>query len=150
MNDAAQPNDSRIPALAGDHRPTLTLLVVDDDPAWRDALKEWLEREGFRAIMLARADWVVPAVELHRPDAIVLDVNLPGANGLDVLAALGRRWPALPVVIMTAFGGPGVGADARRLGAAGYLEKPFRMATLVDEIRRVSAQGGADSVASEA
>ena len=128
----------------------LTLLVVDDDPAWRDALKGWLEREGFRAIMLARADWIVPAVELHRPDAIVLDVNLPGTSGLDVLGALRRRWPALPVVIMTAFGGPGVGDVARRLGAASYIEKPFRMAALVDEIRRVASRRGADPLAADA
>jgi DNA-binding NtrC family response regulator len=147
MKDAAQPRDARN-AVGGDRRSPLTLLIVDDDPAWRDALKGWLEREGFRAIMLARADWIVPAVDLHRPDAIVLDVNLPGTSGLDVLGALGRRWPALPVVIMTAFGGPGVGDVARRLGAAGYLEKPFRMAALVDEIRRVASRGG-DQLAAE-
>ena len=128
----------------------LTLLIVDDDPAWRDALKEWLEREGFRAIMLARADWVVPAVELHRPDVVILDVNLPGASGLDVLGVLERRWPSLPLVVMTAFGGPGSGAEARRLGAAAYLEKPFRMGTLVDEIRRVAANAGPDPLRAEA
>ena len=126
------------------------LLVVDDDPAWRDALKGWLEREGFRAIMLARADWIVPAVELHRPDAVVLDVNLPGVSGLDVLDSLIRRWPALPVLIMTAFGGPGVGDTAHRLGASAYLEKPFRMATLVAEIRRVARPGRADRFAADA
>ncbi len=128
----------------------LTLLVVDDDPAWRDALKEWLEREGFRAIMLARADWIVPAIELHRPDVIVLDVNLPGVSGLEVLDSLGRRWPALPVVIMTAFGGPGVADTARRLGAAAYLEKPFRMAALVAEIWRVARSGRTDQFAADA
>jgi DNA-binding response OmpR family regulator len=125
----------------------LTVLVVDDDPAWRDALKGWLEREGFRAIMLARADWIVPAVELHHPDVIVLDVNLPGVSGLEVLDGLRRRWPSLPVVIMTAFGGPGVGDTARRLGAAAYLEKPFRMAALVNEIRRVARPGRQDELA---
>ena len=141
MKDSPPPRD----------RARLSLLVIDDDPAWRDALKGWLEREGFRAIMLARADWVISAVELHRPDVIVLDVNLPGASGLDVLGLLGRRWPALPVLIMTAFGGPGVGDVARRLGAAAYLEKPFRMATLVAEIRRVAAcRGGAGPVTAEA
>jgi DNA-binding NtrC family response regulator len=147
MKDAVQPRESR---PADDRASGLTLLVVDDDPAWRDALKEWLEREGFRAIMLARADWVVQAVELHRPDVIVLDVNLPGTSGLDVLGAIERRWPSLPVVIMTAFGGPGVGAEARRLGAAAYLEKPFRMATLVDEIRRVAASAGPDPLRAQA
>jgi DNA-binding NtrC family response regulator len=129
---------------------TLTLLVIDDDTAWRDALKGWLEREGFRAVMLARADWVVPAVELHHPDVIVLDVNLPGVSGLDVLDGLRRRWPELPVVIMTAFGGPGVGDTARRLGAAAYLEKPFRMAALVNEIRRVARPARPDQLAADA
>jgi DNA-binding NtrC family response regulator len=149
MNNAHRPREPR-PAATDERAPSLTLLVVDDDPAWRDALKEWLEREGFRAIMLARADWVVQAVELHRPDVVVLDVNLPGASGLDVLGALERRWPALPVVIMTAFGGPGVGAESRRLGAAAYLEKPFRMGSLVDEIRRVAARAGPDPMRAQA
>jgi DNA-binding NtrC family response regulator len=148
MKDAARSRESRPSAY--DDKTALTLLVVDDDPAWRDALKGWLERDGFRAVMLARADWVVPAVELHRPDVIVLDVNLPGASGLDVLEGLGRRWPSLPVVIMTAFGGPGVGDTARRLGAAGYLEKPFRMGALVDEIRRVARPTRTDQLPADA
>ena len=122
----------------------LTLLVVDDDPAWRDALKEWLDREGFRAIMLARGDWVVHAVDLHHPDVVILDVNLPGITGLEVLATVERRWPALPVVVMTAFGGPTVGAEARRLGAVAYLEKPFRMGTLVEAVRGAAARTKAD------
>jgi DNA-binding NtrC family response regulator len=143
MKDAAAPRDS--PTFqTGAERTGVTLLVVDDDAAWRDALKEWLEREGFRAIMLARGDWVVHAVDLHHPDVVVLDVNLPGASGLDVLAAVERRWPTLPVVVMTAFGGPTIGAEARRLGAAEYLEKPFRMVTLVDVIRRVVGDSGSD------
>jgi DNA-binding NtrC family response regulator len=149
MKDAARSRDPR-PSAHEETKPGLTLLVVDDDTAWRDALKGWLEREGFRAVMLARADWVVPAVELHRPDVIVLDVNLPGTSGLDMLDGLGRRWPGLPVVIMTAFGGPGIGDTARRLGAAAYLEKPFRMAALVNEIRRVARPGGTDQLAADA
>ena len=116
----------------------LTLLVVDDDQAWREALKESLDRDGFRTTLLARADWVVKAVDFHRPDVVILDINLPGGNGLDVLSTLMRRWPSLPVMIMTAFGGARIGSEARRRGAAAYLEKPFRMATLVDEIRRIA------------
>jgi DNA-binding response OmpR family regulator len=122
---------------------TLGLLVVDDDPAWRDALRPWLEAEGFRVVMLARGEWVVPAIELHQPDVVVLDVELPGASGLEVLDTLGRRWRTLPVIIMTAFGGPAVANAAREHGAAGYLEKPFRIGALVNEIRRV-ARGDAD------
>jgi DNA-binding NtrC family response regulator len=114
------------------------VLVVDDDAAWRAAVKTWLEADGFRVVMLGRADWVAHAVEFHHPDVVVLDIHLPGANGLDVLDTVGRRWPTLPVIIMTAFGGPAVGDTARRRGAVGYLEKPFRMTRLVHEIRRVA------------
>lgn len=116
--------------------------MVDDDPAWREALRKWLEDERFRTITLARADWVAPAIERYQPDVIVLDVNLPGVSGLDVLDSVSRRWPSLPVIIMTAFGGPGVGERAERLGAFAYMEKPFRMTALVDEIRRAASGGG--------
>jgi FixJ family two-component response regulator len=130
-------------------RPTLA-LVVDDDPAWRDALKGWLEREGVRAVMLARSDWVIAAVELYRPDVIILDVNLPGASGLDVLGGLHRRWPELPVIVTTAFGGPAVAHNARRLGAVTYLEKPFRIAVLLEAIRRAAARDGGTSLPAQA
>ena len=144
--DPVRADECRTSRPAGHHAVTASdpgprkigLLVVDDDAAWRDALRPWLESEGFRVLMLARGESVVSAVELHQPDVVVLDVELPGANGLEVLASLNRRWQALPVVIMTAFGGPAVANAARELGAAAYLEKPFRVLALVDEIRRVA------------
>jgi DNA-binding NtrC family response regulator len=150
MKDVPVPEESHTVVPREDPTTDLTLLVVDDDPAWRDLLKVWLERERFRAVMLARGDWIVQAIELHRPDVVVLDVNLPGASGLDVLGTVERRWPALPVVVMTAFGGPTLGAEARRLGAAAYLEKPFRMATLVEAIRRAAGSTGSDPYRAQA
>ena len=132
MRDRSDPRSLRVEALPN----PLPVLVVDDDAAWRAALKTWLEGEGFRVVILGRADWVTHAVDLHRPEVVLLDIHLPGANGLDVLDTVGRRWPTLPVIIMTAFGGPAVGDTARGRGAVGYLEKPFRMTSLVDEIRR--------------
>jgi DNA-binding NtrC family response regulator len=122
----------------------LRLVVVDDDHTWRGLLETWLDREGCRSIMIARAEWVLQAIEQHRPDVVVLDVELPGGNGLDVLASLRRRWPSLPVIVMTAFGNPVVADRARRLRANAYLEKPFRVAALVDEIRRVGSHGASD------
>ncbi len=116
----------------------LTVLVVDDDPEWRQTLKSWLDREGFRTVALARADWLVSAIELHQPDVVVLDVQLPGPlSGLDLVGTLGRRWPGLSIVVTTAFGGSRIADTARRLGASAYLDKPFRVSALVDEIRRL-------------
>ncbi|MBM4441622.1 MAG: response regulator [Candidatus Rokubacteria bacterium] len=129
---------------AQDQRPVsqgagaLTVMIVDDDAEWRQTLKTWLDRAGFRTVALARADWLVPAIELHQPDVLVLDVQLPGpATGLDLLDSLLRRWPDLFVVVSTAFGGAPTADTARRLGASAYLDKPFRIGALVELIRGV-------------
>jgi len=117
---------------------TPTLLVVDDDEAWRAALKDSLDAEGFRVIVLARAEWAMSAIELHRPDLVVLDNQMPGQYlGLELLPLLRHRWPGLPIIVVSAFGGPYTAGQAERLGAASYLDKPFRIAELVSQIRRL-------------
>jgi DNA-binding response OmpR family regulator len=115
----------------------LTVLLVDDDPDWRQTLKAGLEREGFRVVALGRAEWLLPAIDLHQPDVVILDVHLPGTSGLDLLRTIGRRWPALFTIVTTAFGGSSVEDVARRRGASAYLDKPFRVSALLEEIRRV-------------
>jgi DNA-binding NtrC family response regulator len=113
-----------------------TVLLVDDDGDWRAALERWLQGEGMRGIGLGRGEWITGAIETHRPDVVLLDIHLPGLDGLQVLEVLRLRWPSLPVVVMTAFGGLETAELARRCGATGYLEKPFRMADLMTELAR--------------
>ena len=121
----------------------MTIMIVDDDSAWRVALERWLRDEGMRGIGLSRGEWITSAIETHRPDAVLLDIHLPGVDGLQVLEIVRERWPSLPVIVMTAFGGRETGDLARRCGAAGYFDKPFRMADLTQEIRRLISGGGA-------
>jgi DNA-binding NtrC family response regulator len=116
-----------------------TVLLVDDDAAWRVALARWLQGEGMRGIGLSRGEWITSAIETHRPDIVLLDIHLPGLDGLQILEVLRFRWPRLPVVVMTAFGGAETGELARQCGATGYLEKPFRMADLMTELARALA-----------
>jgi two-component system, NtrC family, nitrogen regulation response regulator GlnG len=120
---------------------TTTILLVDDDGAWRAVIERWLEAEGMRGIGLGRGEWVTSAIDTHRPDALLLDIHLPGVDGLQVLEAVRVRWPDLPVVIMTAFGGRETGELARQCGATAYLEKPFRMGDLMAELERLTAGG---------
>jgi DNA-binding NtrC family response regulator len=120
----------------------MTIMIVDDDSAWRVALERWLRDEGMRGIGLSRAEWIISAIEAHRPDAVLLDIHLPGADGLQALETVRQRWPTLPVIVMTAFGGRETGELARRCGATGYLDKPFRMADLTREVERATAGGG--------
>jgi two-component system C4-dicarboxylate transport response regulator DctD len=115
-----------------------TVLVIDDDAAWRSAVKDWLEGDGFRVVGLSRGDWAILAIETHRADVVLLDVQLPGMGGLDVLEFVRLRWPELPVIVTTAFGSADTAHLARRRGATSYLEKPFPMNDLATEVKRVA------------
>ncbi len=76
-------------------------------------------------------------VETERFNVAILDKELPGPNGLDLLSFLRQRLPEVPVILVTAFGGPDVQHEAARRGASGYVEKPFRVATLLDMLSTV-------------
>ena len=122
-------------ALASTEKPTV--LVVDDDRGWIFALSAWLQREGYHVLSLSPGDHLMDALDSHRVDAMILDVQLAGLDGLEILDQVQRRWPSLPVIVTSAFGGSETGAIARRHGAAGYFEKPFRIADLVIDLRMI-------------
>ena len=115
----------------------LSVVLVDDDTAWLADLEVWLGHEGFQVTGISRGEWVLEAVDFHEPDVVVVDLQLPGVDGLQILGQLRRRWPTLPVIVMTAFGGADVEEQVRRLGAIGYFDKPFRLDNLVASIRRI-------------
>ena len=116
-----------------------TVLVVDDDGGWIAALAGWLRREGYHVLCLSRRDHVIATLDSRRVDAMILDVQWPGLDGVEILDQVRRRSPDLPVIVTSAFGGSVTGAVARRHGAAAYLEKPFRMAELVTHLRAIFA-----------
>ena len=112
----------------------MTVLIVEDDSEMRALLRDVLEREGHRVIDRASGRGLASLVERERFDVVVLDKEMPGTNGLDLLAFLRHRLPGVPVVFITAFGGPAVADEAARRGAFSYIEKPFRVSAIVDAI----------------
>ena len=125
------------PLPHGDDGEAATILIVDDDTEWLADLNNWLGHDGFHAVGISRGEWVVEAVDFHEPDVVVLDIHLPGSDGLAILGQLHRRRPDIPVIVMTAFGGFDVENRARMLGAAAYFDKPFRVSDLVSALRRL-------------
>lgn len=123
------------------------VLVVDDDPEMRAILTEFLAREGFEVAAEPSAERALAVLAIHQlPDVVILDNQMPGLTGVDALALVRRRWPELPVMLITAFGGARVEEQARRLGAACYVEKPFRVSELIVHLNRLTARrdaGGA-------
>jgi DNA-binding NtrC family response regulator len=115
-----------------------TVLVVDDDPAMRALLKDWLERDGFRVIEEASADQLLLTARTTPLDVVVLDKEMPERGGFDVLPTFRRQCPEVPVILITAFGGAAVAQEALQLGACTYLEKPFQLRDLLEAVREVT------------
>jgi len=115
-------------------RPPAHILVVDDDEEMRSLLRRSLEFDGHHVTERARGTDVLKTLREAAFDLIILDNRMPGLNGLDLLPSLRREFPEVPVLLVTAFGGRHVASSALRLGAASYLEKPFRLGQLRDAI----------------
>ena len=114
------------------------VLVVDDDDELRALIRRALEREGHDVVDHPRGDGVLPLLESQPFDAVILDREIPGVSGLDLLPVLRRQHPETPVIFITAFGGARLASHVLRIGAARYLEKPFRLGEVVEAVRLVA------------
>jgi DNA-binding NtrC family response regulator len=116
----------------------VTVLIIEDDSQMRALLRDVVERAGHRTIERADGADLAEIVEQHTFDAVILDKEMPsGPNGLDLLVFLRHRCPEAPVIFVTAFGGPAIAEEAARRGAYSYLEKPFRVAAVLDALAAV-------------
>jgi len=103
----------------------MEFLVVDDDKIFRDAACLLIENEGHRARPAGTGSAALADLKEEDIGAVLLDVNLGGENGLDLLPQVLRSRPNLPVVMLTAQGHVGTAVEAMRRGAVDFLEKPF-------------------------
>jgi DNA-binding response OmpR family regulator len=114
------------------------VLIVDDHPTMREAMRMVLADEGFAVDQAADGARALDLVASDRPDVILLDLNIPGISGSDLLAAL-RATSAtsgIPVIVVTAEEEEGRRA-AMQAGAQDYLTKPFSPRALVRTVERV-------------
>lgn len=103
-----------------------TILIIDDNKFLADALTELtLRPSGYCVVHADNGQSGLEMVTIHKPDVIMLDMNLPGLTGLEVLADLRQKHSQTPVIFMTMFGSENLAVEAFRLGAVDYLAKPF-------------------------
>lgn len=116
------------------------ILVVDDDHTIRRNLVRLLQAEGYRTAEAADGEAALAAIRAETPSAVLLDLKMPGRDGLDVLGELGPMLDELPVIVITAFGGSSPAIEAMRRGAYDYLSKPFDLDEVLLTLRRALHQ----------
>ncbi len=113
---------------------TAKILVVDDDHAISEMLTIVLEAEGFESIAVNEGTEAVPAFQQHQPDLILLDLMLPGMNGVDICRTI-RQESSVPIVMLTAKTDTVDVVLGLESGADDYMTKPFKPKELVARIR---------------
>lgn len=129
-----------LPDQCGEASASARLLVVDDDTEMRALLADVLSGEGYVVAEAANGAEALIRLRAEPFAAIVLDKNMPGLSGLDLLPGLRTICPDMPVILITAFGDVASYVDAMEKGAFAYVFKPFRMEELLKTLERAVAR----------
>jgi two-component system nitrogen regulation response regulator GlnG len=116
-----------------------TILIVDDEEAITWSLRKAFERLGHKVGVAASAEAAFPQAEKLKPDVVVLDVRLPGMDGLEALGHLREITDNAPVIVVTAHGNLTTAVRAVEGGAFDYLAKPFDLSQALDAVARALA-----------
>src|SRR5713101_8364928 len=138
-NVPSLPTEAELPLrLISSHRMALmkTILVVDDEPQIVRLVRDYLEHGGFKVLTAADGQTALRTASTQHPDLVVLDLGLPGIDGLDVARSL-RRNGVVPIIMLTARADESDKLVGLELGADDYLTKPFSPKELVARVRSV-------------
>lgn len=113
----------------------IKLLLVDDESEFLDTLVDRLDMRELQADVAYNGKEAISAVEKEEPDVIVLDVKMPGMDGIEVLQQIKKAYPHVEVIILTGHGSEQDEQRARQLGAFDYLRKPADLQTLMGRIK---------------
>ncbi len=112
------------------------VLLVDDEEEFVKALAERLKMRDLQSDMVYDGEQALDFVEKKEPDVMVLDLKMPGIDGIEVLKQVKKAYPGIEVIILTGHGTEKDEERAKRLGAFDYLEKPVNIDTLVERMKK--------------
>jgi two-component system KDP operon response regulator KdpE len=124
------------------------ILIVDDEPQIRRALGAGLRANGFEVELAETGEAAITSIPMTRPDVVLLDLTLPGIDGIDVVRKV-REWSSVPIVVLSARGSERDKVVALDVGADDYLTKPFGMGELLARIRVALRHAAPDGAGSE-
>jgi heterodisulfide reductase subunit A len=118
-------------------RKAFHILVVDDELVVRDSLKEWLAEEGFSVDMAASGPEALDRLGRQTHQLMLLDIKMPGMDGVEMLQKAKEDFADLAVIMMTAYATVDTAVQAMKIGALDYLVKPFNPETLIPMVERI-------------
>jgi len=113
------------------------ILVIDDEPGIRDLLDTLLRRKGYDVVLAESGQKGLDLFRRERPDVIVLDLKMPGMDGLSVLQQVRSLDSKKPVIVLTGAGTAETEQKVRALGVTEYVEKEFSLHLLGDSLKRL-------------
>ncbi len=121
----------------------ISVLIADDHTVVRQGLKQILSTDAQLSVVAeaANGNEVLLALESAKVDVLILDITMPGKNGLDVLKEVKRKYPALPVLVLSMHPEDQFAIRILRAGASGYITKESAPEELVDALRKVCSGG---------
>ncbi|WP_334110083.1 sigma-54-dependent transcriptional regulator [Thermodesulfitimonas autotrophica] len=114
------------------------VLVVDDEAAVRGALRDVLEESGYKVVTAASGKEALEKMGMLRPDAVLLDIRMPEMDGISLLEIIRERYPAVPVILMTAYSDTQTTINAMRTGAFEYVLKPLNLDELLATLEKAT------------
>lgn len=115
------------------------VLIVDDEAGIVQEIKEFLTEEGYEAYAADSAKAGLRIIEEMKPDVVLVDVKLPDASGIEVLRACKEKSPKTKVIMVTGYVDQNIMDEAESLGRDAFLQKPFDLIRIVEEIQRLSS-----------
>ena len=122
------------------------ICVVDDEPAIRETLENVLSDEGYPVMSCEDSECFYQELEQQTPALVLLDIWLPGTDGMAVLSRLRETHPDLPVIMMSGHAGIDAAVNAIKLGAVDFMEKPLQLEILLDKIAIVLSNKPPDKI----
>jgi two-component system response regulator AtoC len=117
-----------------------SILIVDDDQNIRKVLKDLLEKDGFHTLTANDVDTALPIIEKQDLDLIITDLKMPGKSGMDLITLSRERKPAVPIIMITAFGNIEAAVTAIKKGAFDFITKPFDESELLNVIEKAISE----------
>ena len=111
------------------------ILIIDDEPIVRTSCEKILMPEGYEVRVAENGEEGLGILEKEEFDLILLDLKMPGMDGVDVLKIIKERWPETRVIILTGYSTIETAVNTLRLGAFNFIEKPFTPDKLISSVK---------------